>query len=175
MLNGKSILKFIYINIGFVVLNIYILVMGRMQEIKQNWPKYRCNPSYMFLADNITENFLYCITQTSGQVFSKLSGPILDGQSGSNSAISSLSGAMKGLTSATAGATDGIGMNFTNLLATGGPIMDIFMYFIVLYLDIIKRVTGIIQAYGYVLESSYDGVGAAENWLLNKFQMATKT
>lgn len=172
MLNGKSILKLIYINIGFIVLNIYILVMGRIQEIKQNWPKYRCNPSYMFLADNISENFLYCITQTSGQVFSNLSGPILDGQSNSNSALSSLSGAVSGLSASTSIATDGIGLNFANLLDTGGPLSDILMQFVLLYIDMIKRVVGILTAYGYVLESAQDGAGSAANWVLGKIDMA---
>ena len=38
-----------------------------VSEIKKNWPKYRCNPMYMPLSDNIEQDFVYCVqnTQTS--------------------------------------------------------------------------------------------------------------
>jgi hypothetical protein len=45
-----------------------------MAQIKANWPLYRCNPMYMFLADNVDENFGYCI-QTMQTNFM---GPLLE-------------------------------------------------------------------------------------------------
>ena len=34
---------------------------SQVADIKANWPLYRCNPMYMPLADDIEENFVYCI------------------------------------------------------------------------------------------------------------------
>jgi len=43
---------------------VYLAVVFYAMEyaiIKKNWPLYRCNPIYMPMADNMEENFVYCI------------------------------------------------------------------------------------------------------------------
>jgi hypothetical protein len=67
MPSGKNWVNFIYVNLAFAIyvgVNIYY---SQVAQIKAQWPLYRCNPMYMFLADNMEENFVYCIqtTQTS--------------------------------------------------------------------------------------------------------------
>ena len=67
MPSGKNWVNFLYVNLAFAIyvgVNIYY---SQVAQIKAQWPLYRCNPMYMFLADNMEENFVYCIqtTQTS--------------------------------------------------------------------------------------------------------------
>ena len=52
---------FIYVNIGFIILNMAIVYFGSIAEIKRNWPLYRCNPMYMWLSDDMDEDFTGCI------------------------------------------------------------------------------------------------------------------
>jgi hypothetical protein len=38
-----------------------VFYYGQIAQIKANWPLYRCNPMYMYLADDIESNFVFCI------------------------------------------------------------------------------------------------------------------
>jgi hypothetical protein len=61
MPTGKNWIHFLYINIAFLIYSIGVFYYNQVNTIKANWPLYRCNPIYMPLADNIEENFTYCI------------------------------------------------------------------------------------------------------------------
>jgi hypothetical protein len=61
MPKGQDYLLFIYVNLGFVAQVLILYVYSQIEEIKQNWPKYRCNPMYMPLSDDMTKDFTYCI------------------------------------------------------------------------------------------------------------------
>ena len=61
MPSGKNWVNFIYINIAFAIYIAGVFYFSQLAEIKANWPLYRCNPMYMPLADNMEQNFVYCI------------------------------------------------------------------------------------------------------------------
>ena len=61
MPSGKNWIYFIYVNLALAVFVAGVFYFSRLQEIKANWPLYRCNPMYMPLADDINSNFVYCI------------------------------------------------------------------------------------------------------------------
>ena len=61
MPSGKNWINFIYINLAFVLYIIGTYLVSSIQEIKDNWPMYRCNPMYMPLSDNVEQDFVYCI------------------------------------------------------------------------------------------------------------------
>jgi hypothetical protein len=45
-------------------------------EIKNNWPKYRCNPMFMPLSDNIEKDFTYCVQSMQTNFMGYLLQPI---------------------------------------------------------------------------------------------------
>jgi hypothetical protein len=61
MPSGKNWVNFLYVNIAFAIYIAGVFYYSQMAEIKANWPLYRCNPMYMFLADDVEQNFTYCI------------------------------------------------------------------------------------------------------------------
>ena len=61
MPKGEDWIYFIYVNLGFIMLILTMASFGGMSQVMQNWPVNRCNPIYMPFADNIEENFIYCI------------------------------------------------------------------------------------------------------------------
>lgn len=61
MPSGQNWVNFLYVNIAFAIYIAGVFYFNQLAEIKANWPLYRCNPMYMFLADDIEENFVYCI------------------------------------------------------------------------------------------------------------------
>jgi len=61
MPSGRNWVNFLYVNIAFAIYIAGVFYYDQMAQIKAQWPLYRCNPMYMFLADNVEENFVYCI------------------------------------------------------------------------------------------------------------------
>jgi len=61
MPTGKNWIDFIYVNLAFGIYIAGVFYYNQIAVIKANWPLYRCNPMYMILADNVEENFVYCI------------------------------------------------------------------------------------------------------------------
>lgn len=61
MPSGKNWVNFLYVNLAFAIYIAGVFYYSQVAQIKANWPLYRCNPMYMFLADDIEENFTYCI------------------------------------------------------------------------------------------------------------------
>lgn len=81
--------NFIFINLGFLIYIIIVFYYSKLNEIKKEWPKYRCNPTYMFLADDIQENFTYCVQTVQTNFIGNLLQPL-------EFVTSSLSGMMGG-------------------------------------------------------------------------------
>jgi hypothetical protein len=61
MPTGKNWLNFIYINVAFIGFVFSLYYFTSIQDIKDNWVQYRCNPMYMPLSDNIEQDFTYCV------------------------------------------------------------------------------------------------------------------
>ena len=61
MPSGKNWVNFLYVNIAFAIYIAGVFYYSQVTEIKANWAEYRCNPMYMPLADNMEENFSYCV------------------------------------------------------------------------------------------------------------------
>ena len=76
MPTGKNWINFIYINLGFMAYIIAMYYLTSIQEIKANWPLYRCNPMYMPLSDNIEKDFTYCIQNIQGNFMGYLLQPL---------------------------------------------------------------------------------------------------
>lgn len=76
MPSGKNWINFIYINLAFALYIAGVFYYSQILEIKANWPLYRCNPMYMPLADNINENFIFCIQSMQTDYMGYLLQPI---------------------------------------------------------------------------------------------------
>jgi len=61
MPSGKNWVNFLYVNLAFAIYVAGVFYYSQVAQIKANWPLYRCNPMYMPLADDMQENFTYCI------------------------------------------------------------------------------------------------------------------
>ena len=61
MPTGQNWINFIYVNIGFTLYTVATYYLSSLKEIKDNWPLYRCNPMYMPLSDNMSQDFTYCV------------------------------------------------------------------------------------------------------------------
>jgi len=76
MPKGQDYLLFIYVNLGFIAQVLIMYIYGQIEEIKNNWPKYRCNPMYMPLSDDMTKDFTYCIQNMQSEYMGFLLQPL---------------------------------------------------------------------------------------------------
>ena len=76
MPSGKNWLNFLYVNLAFAIYIAGVFYYSQVAEIKANWPLYRCNPMYMPLADNLEENFTYCVQSMQTNYMGYLLQPI---------------------------------------------------------------------------------------------------
>jgi hypothetical protein len=76
MPSGKNWSTFLFINLLFLAYISSVFYLSSLQEIKANWPDYRCNPLYMPLSDNIEEDFTYCIQNMQTSYIGYLLQPI---------------------------------------------------------------------------------------------------
>ena len=66
----------LYVNIAFGIYILLVFYYAQVANIKANWPLYRCNPMYMGLADNIEENFTYCVQSMQSNFMGYLLQPL---------------------------------------------------------------------------------------------------
>lgn len=76
MPKGVDWINFLYVNLGFVALTFIMYYFGAVAEIKKNWPKYRCNPMFMPLSDNIQQDFTFCVQSMQTNFMGYLLQPI---------------------------------------------------------------------------------------------------
>lgn len=76
MPSGKHWAQFVFINLAFALYIAGVFYYSQVANIKANWPLYRCNPMYMFLADNVEENFTYCVQTMQTNFMGHLLAPL---------------------------------------------------------------------------------------------------
>ena len=76
MPKGIDWVHFIYINLAYIALIFSMYFFGAIIEIKKDWPKYRCNPMFMPLSDNIQEDFTYCVQNMQNSYMGYLLEPL---------------------------------------------------------------------------------------------------
>lgn len=66
----KDILNTVVIFLLFKSVIIFVFLMTKIKEVKENWPKYRCNPSVMPFAGmfghDAASNFVFCLSNIQG-------------------------------------------------------------------------------------------------------------
>ena len=72
----NNYLNLLYVNLGFVAQISAMMYFKSALEIKENWPKYRCNPPYWVFSENISEDFTYCVQNTQMNMMGFLLQPL---------------------------------------------------------------------------------------------------
>ena len=61
MPSGTNWLNFTFVNLGFIIQIVLMFYWIMAAEIRKDWQKYRCNPMFMPLSNNMQEDFTYCV------------------------------------------------------------------------------------------------------------------
>ena len=163
MPTGKNWVNFLYVNIAFAIYIAGVFYYSQVSEIKANWPLYRCNPMYMPLADNMEENFTYCIqTMQSGFM-----GHLLQPLTFITNSIGSMMGGVMNDIQSVRGMFNKIRTQFSNIIQS---IFGVFLNLIIEFQkitisikDLIGKTIGIMVSLMYVMDGSIKTMNSTWN------------
>ena len=76
MPKGSDWFNFVYVTVAYIALALGMMLFIAIDDIRANWPKYRCNPMYMPLSKNVQEDFTYCVQNMQANYMGILLKPI---------------------------------------------------------------------------------------------------
>lgn len=163
MPSGKNWLNFVYINLGFVAYMVGIFYVVSIQEIKDNWPLYRCNPIYMPLADNIEQNFTYCIQSVTTSFMGYLLQPLTYITSSLQNNMSSFTTEINSIRSMFSNVRGFISNIFQTIFGVFLNIIIEFQKIIIGLRDLFGKTIGILATLLYIMDGSIMTMNSAWN------------
>jgi hypothetical protein len=163
MPSGKNWFFFIYVNLAFAIYIAGVFYYNQVTKIKADWPLYRCNPIYMPLANNMEENFVYCIQSMQTNFMGYLLKPLtfITGSLGGM-----LGGFMEEINSVRA-MFDKVRTFFSSIIET---IFDVFLNLVIEFQritigikDLIGKTIGIMVSLMYVIDGSVKTMNSTWN------------
>jgi hypothetical protein len=134
-----------------------------MAEIKAKWPLYRCNPMYMPLADNIEQNFTYCVQNMQ----TGLMGYLLQPLTYVTSSISSTLGGFSGQINSVRGMFDKVRTFITSTIqSVFGVFLNLVIEFQKITIsinDLIGKIIGTMVSLMYILSGSITTMNSTWN------------
>jgi hypothetical protein len=156
-------MKFMYINLAYIIYILSIFYYQQVATIKANWPLYRCNPMYMPLADDVQSNFVYCIqtmqTNFMGYLLEPLTfltGSITNNMSGFLTEINSIRAMFDKIRTFISSIIQSVFGVFLNLIIE-------FQKIIIGIKDLMGKTIGILVTIMYVMDGSIKTMESAWN------------
>jgi len=165
MPSGKNWFNFLYINVAFVLYILGVFYYSKIVEIKENWPLYRCNPIYMPLADNINENFVYCIQTMQTSYMDYLLQPIMYVISTLGNTVGDLVGQINSIRAMFYKIRTFIPNIFTSIFGSFSTLVIEFEKINIGIRDMLGKVTGIMVSIIYILEGSIKTMTSGYNFV----------
>jgi hypothetical protein len=154
MPRGIDYMNFVLINLGFFSLICILYYWIIVQQVKADWVNNRCNPMFMMFADDVEENFSYCIQNIQGNYMGYLLQPLtyitsgltnLAGEFGNN--INNARYMVSNIRDSLTNITQGIFGVFLNIIIE-------FQKMIISMKDLMGKIVGTISVFMYILSSA---------------------
>lgn len=163
MPSGKNWMNYLYINLAFGIYIAGVFYYSQMAEIKANWPLYRCNPMYMPLADNIEQNFTYCVQNMQ----TGLMGYLLQPLTYVTSSMSTTLGGFSGQINSVRGMFDKVRTFITSTIqSVFGVFLNLVIEFQKITIsinDLIGKIIGTMVSLMYILSGSITTMNSTWN------------
>jgi hypothetical protein len=137
--------------------SLYMLVMNNLQDLKDNWPVYRCNPAYMPFAGLIGKdpfkNFTDCTMKSFQDYTGFIVDPIMAQFSQVTGVVSQIGGAMNDMRGMMAQTRTGFLGIVGTVFGKIQNLMSQFQYIIVRMRTLMARLVGIMMSFVYIFYS----------------------
>jgi hypothetical protein len=157
----NNYINFIYVNLGFIAQIAVMMYFKSIIEIKENWPQYRCNPTYWIFSDNISQDFNYCIQNTQINMMGYLLQPMNYLLSSVSNMGSQFNGSINNIRSMLSFIRDFV----TNIIqSVFGVFLNLIIEFqkmIISIKDMVGKMIGIVITIMYILDGSIKTMNSA--------------
>jgi len=76
MPKGSDWFNLVYVTIAYAALMMGMMLFIAIDDIRKNWPKYRCNPMYLPLSNDVQKDFTYCVQNMQSNYMGVLLKPV---------------------------------------------------------------------------------------------------
>lgn len=161
--SGRDFAFVLYITLFF---SIQISILGfklNVKQIKDDWPKHRCNPIYMPFADDVEQNFVSCMQNVATAFSPFLLEPLHDLTKSVADIASNNMFSVNALRIANSNFRGSMAFNFSSIMDSMINISITFQKNSIAIQDIIGKITGIAITIMYILESTIATMGSTWN------------
>ena len=148
----------IFIILVFITMYFYNILAVGIKNIKDNWPKYRCNPMMMPFAGtfghNVTQNFTYCIQTMQGNYMGTLLQPLNYLMSVTTKTIGGLRESIQDIRSFINVFRNMITSIVKNIFGIFINILTQFQFIMIKMKDMMGKIVGIMATMMYLLQAS---------------------
>lgn len=152
MPRGSDWFNFVYVNMAYLALIFVISILLRLQEIRKNWPKYRCNPVYMPFADDVSKNFTYCVQNMQSNYMGYLLQPIWGTISSMQSMATDTMGSLQNFRKMIAFIRDSFGGIMGSIMGIFVNLVFEFQKITIAIKDSIAKLSGTIVTFMYMMD-----------------------
>lgn len=150
----NNYLKLAYVNLGFIAQIAVMMYFTSIIEIKENWPIYRCNPSYWIFSDNVSTDFTYCVQNSQVNIMGYLLQPmtyLISSIGNSGNELSSNVNGIRQMLSTIRNFTSSIVENVFGVFLN---IITEFQKMVISIKDMVGKLIGVVVSIMYILDGS---------------------
>lgn len=159
-MRGKDVFYVLIIFLIFAILLLANFLVVGIENIKRNWPLYRCNPVVMPFAGvfghDPASNMVYCVQSMQSEYMSYLLEPLYYGLSAVRSIGTELMSDVQSIRKVTGSMRSFSLTNFTSVFSKFENIRIEFHRIMVKFKDVMSRMLGALTAFSYVFVGGID-------------------
>lgn len=152
MPRGSDWFNFVYVNMAYLALIFVISIFLRLQEIRKNWPKYRCNPVYMPFADDVSKNFTHCVQNMQANYMGYLLQPIWTTISSMQSMATDTMGSLQNFRKMIAFIRDSFGGIMGSVMGIFVNLVFEFQKITIAVKDSVAKLSGTVVTFMYMMD-----------------------
>lgn len=157
----KSYLTLVFVTLGFAIIVASIAYFSISDDIRNNWPKYRCNPAYAMFSTDLSADFQTCVMDTQSNMMQYLLQPLHY----TTNTLTSMTGELGESLNAARQSISNLRNFVTNIIES---IFGVFLNLVVEFQkmgisiqDTIGKIIGIVMTVMYVLDGSIKTMNSA--------------
>ena len=162
-----DILLAIVVIFVYLCINAYLKIRANSKIIRENWPIYRCNPSYMPFAGMVMQptdmskteytqmNFEYCFQNIMNDVAKSFMEPLYYTQSIAGSTLSGIANALNSIRELINNIRNALSSVIAEIMARTLNVMQPVIIILIKMRDMIGKMQGLVTTYLYTIYGMY--------------------
>ena len=154
---------FLFVNLAFISLLAYLFYSTSLAQIRDQWPKYRCNPAYWIFSSNLQDDFTYCVQNTQSNLMGYMLQPFNYLTSSLSQSTSQLGSDVQNIRSMLSTVRDFTSTIVQNIFGVFLNLVIEFQRILLSLKDMVGKLIGVMVTFLYLLDGSLKTMNSAWN------------